>query len=94
MASAWGEYVEYVLNDQYMIIFKDFNRSDENLAEVDSLLETLKSNKYLGFAMSQDGEEEPEEILNENVEIEKEEEKNDSLYARFKAMKEAKKPKR
>ena len=45
-----------------MIIFKDYNRSDENLDEVDSILEALKSNKYLGFAMSQDGEEEPEEL--------------------------------
>ena len=97
VSEAWCDYAEYVLNDQYLLIFKDYKMDEEHAVEAVTLSEKLKeNNKFIGFSMCDKKGEEPEDIKNlpEVEEEVKEEEKDDSEYGRFIALKKLKGPKR
>ena len=91
---AWGDYVEYILDDKFLLIFKDYDQTARFAAETESLVKTLKKNKYIGFAMCDRSNEEPEELQYDQEEEIRGEEKDESLYERFIALKKLKGPRR
>ena len=92
MASLWGYYLEFELNDRYKIVFKDFDKSSGTDA-MDTAVEALKTKKYLGFAIVADGDE-PDFELGAAEEEVKELSKEASIYERLQALHETVKDKR
>ena len=70
---ASGDYVEYILDDKFLLIFKDYDQTARFAAETEALVNTFKKNKYIGFAMCDRRNEEPEELQCEQEEEVKEE---------------------